>query len=105
MPQDLADLRHGRAVANHSGGQAVPEQVRSATARRAYPGTPEGQAYDMVDRRRARQPDTWRQQAHKDAARCAGAGFAEVASQRLANIGQQRQMFYHPALAVNDDLP
>jgi hypothetical protein len=65
MPEDLGDFRHRCTVADHSGGEAVPEKVCYTTMAWPNAGATEGQPHNMVDRAWSRQSDVWRDQTEK----------------------------------------
>jgi hypothetical protein len=80
-------------VPNHSRGQAVSEEVgRTPTAKR-YARAAECEAHDVIDRARTRQPDGWRNDTEKDAARGTRAtAVLEASRDRVADVGEQWHM-------------
>jgi hypothetical protein len=66
MPQNLCNLRHGRAVANHHRCQTVTEQMSGAAAIGAKAGTNEGQADNMANCGGSRESDARRPHAKED---------------------------------------
>jgi hypothetical protein len=65
MPQDLGDFRNRCTVADHSGGEAVPEKVCYTTMSRSNARASEGKPHNVVDRAWSRQSDVWRDQTKK----------------------------------------
>ncbi len=105
MPQDLRDVRQRRATANHVRRQAVAEQVSSTAAGPLYLRVREPATDDVANDGRPTQADVGREGAHEHAS--SGAHpmiLAEVVRQRLADIGEQRQVLDHATFAANDQL-
>jgi hypothetical protein len=93
VPEDLRDLRVRRTVADHPGGQTVPEQARHSATSGTYVGASEGQPDTVINRARARQSDAWRDQAEKDPpGATAPAVLTEIARDGVTDIGEERQM-------------
>ena len=74
------------------------------TAKR-HPRAVEREADDVIDRARTRQPDAWRNDTEKHAARDTRAtAVLEVSRDGVADVGEQRHMVASRSFTANDDL-
>src|SRR5206468_1594913 len=104
VSEDLPDLSHRGAGAQHCGSQAVPQEV-GASERWFQPGPAERPADDGGDRGAARKPTVGSPRADEDPpCRASRPVPAQVDRQGFAHVGEQRHLVVGGALAVDLNL-
>ena len=105
MAQDLSDLLERGTVAEHAGGERMPQQV-CRLGGLVDPGTRQGPAHDVADSRCGTEAAVGRLQTDEQApGRARRAGVPPIVCQRLPGLARRRQRLAPAALAGDGDEP
>jgi hypothetical protein len=105
MPKYLSNFCHGRALVEHPGRQAVPEEVGSTAARWVYSGLGKCSPYNMADSGRTCQTNARRDDPQENASRYVLTPIrSQIECQCLSHFRKQRQLVQYPTLAPHAQL-
>jgi hypothetical protein len=105
MPKDFGDFRDRCAVADHAGGEAVPEKVGNTTMSWPNASAGESRPYNVVDRAWSRQSDVWRDQTEKQPpGDTCPAVLAEICGNGFADISEEWHGIQPGALTAHENL-
>jgi len=106
VPQQLTDLRQGRAGAQKLGGKAVPEDMGSSVCAISDASAIEGGLGDHRNRAAGCKADGGRQRAQKQpAARRRRAAITQIGNDGRADVWRHRHSDSLTTLGANEHLP